>query len=145
MVSIPNNAVVNATVENLSLRQRSRQRFFVQLTYDTPREKVEEVASRIKQLLTDQPVTEETSIQVRFNDFAESSLNILVQFHLNVADGPSELKEREDILLKIMDLTKEIGVEFAFPTRTLIVETAPTTAEHHPSRELVRPKLKPVS
>jgi MscS family membrane protein len=143
LISIPNNAVVNATVENLSLRLRRRQRFFVQLTYDTPREKVEEVASRIKQLLTDHSATEETSIQVRFNDFAESSLNILVQFHL--ADAPSELKEREDILLKIMDLTKEIGVEFAFPTRTLIVETVPTTAGHHPSAELVRPKLKPVS
>jgi MscS family membrane protein len=146
LISIPNNAVVNATVENLSLRAKRRQRFFVQLTYNTPREKVEEVASRIKRLLTDHPATEDSSIQVRFNDFAESSLNILVQFHLNVADSASELKEREDILLQIMDLAKEIGVEFAFPTQTLIVEAAPTTAEPRPSSpEPFRPKLTPVS
>jgi MscS family membrane protein len=147
LISIPNNAVVNATVENLSLRPRRRQRFFVQLTYDTPREKVEEVASRIKQLLIDHPATEETSIQVRFNDFAESSLNILVQFHLNVADAPSEPKEREDILLQIMDLTKEIGVEFAFPTRTLIVEAPPIDSKYDRSSSPKpgRPKLTPVS
>ena len=38
-------------------------------------------------------------------------------------DYAAELREREDVLLKIMDLAKELGVEFAFPTRTLHVET----------------------
>jgi MscS family membrane protein len=145
LISIPNNAVVNATVENLSLRPMRRQRFFVQLTYDTPREKVEEIASRIKQILTGHPAADGTSAHVRFNDFAESSLNILVLFHLNVADYAAELKEREDILLQIMDLANELGVEFAFPTRTLIVETPPTEGKYHRlSPEPVRPKLTPV-
>jgi MscS family membrane protein len=89
---------------------------------------VQELAARIKQLLTDHPMTNKTNIQVRFNDFAESSLNILVYFYLNVADYTAELQEREDILLQIMDLAKELGVEFAFPTRTLRVETASAAA-----------------
>ncbi len=128
LISIPNNTVVNATVENLSLRVMRRQRFFVQVTYDTPREKVQELAARIKQLITDHPMTNKTNIQVRFNDFAESSLNILVYFYLDVADYTAELQEREDILLQIMDLAKELGIEFAFPTRTLRVETASAAA-----------------
>jgi MscS family membrane protein len=128
LISIPNNTVVNATVENLSLRVMRRQRFFVQITYDTPREKVQELAARITQLITDHPLTNKTNIQVRFNDFAESSLNILVYFYLNVADYTAELQEREAILLQIMDLAKELGVEFAFPTRTLRVETASAAA-----------------
>jgi MscS family membrane protein len=128
LISIPNNTVVNATVENLSLRVMRRQRFFVQITYDTPREKVQELAARIKQLITDHPMTNKTNIQVRFNDFAESSLNILVYFYLNVADYTTELQEREAILLQIMDVAKELGVEFAFPTRTLRVETMSAAA-----------------
>src|SRR6202011_508688 len=52
LISIPNNSVVNATVENLSLRVMRRQRFFVQITYDTPRERVEELIVGIKQLIT---------------------------------------------------------------------------------------------
>ena len=32
-------------------------------------------------------------------------------------------KSARNILLQVMDLAKELGVEFAFPTRTLRVET----------------------
>jgi MscS family membrane protein len=77
-ISIPNNAVVNATVENLSLRTMRRQRFLIQVTYDTPREKIEELIADIKQLINDHPLTSKTNFNVRFNDFGESSLNILV-------------------------------------------------------------------
>jgi hypothetical protein len=58
-------------------------------------------------------MTNKTDIQVRLNDFAKS-LNILVEFYLAVADTAAERKEREEILLRIMDLAKEDGVEFAF-------------------------------
>ncbi len=138
LISIPNNAVVNATVENLSLRQTRRQRFFVQITYDTPREKVEALAASIKQIISDHPLTNKTNIQVRFNNFSDSSLDILVIFHLTVADYTEELKEREEILLQIMDLAKEIGVEFAFPTRTLHIEGSSEVARSEDTGKSVR-------
>ena len=122
LISIPNNAVVNATVENLTLRKMFRQRLLVQVTYDTPRDKVEALAHGISQILAEHPMTNKDNFHVLFNDFGESSLNILVIFYLMVPDYATELREREEILLQIMDLAKEIGVEFAFPTRTLRVE-----------------------
>jgi len=124
LVSIPNNAVVNTTVENLTLRAMRRQRFFVQVTYDTPREKVEAVAAGIRRLILDHSLTNKTNFQVRFNNFSESSLDILVMFYFDVRDYSVELREREAILLRTMDLMNEIGVVFAFPTRTLQIETA---------------------
>jgi MscS family membrane protein len=127
LISIPNNSVVNATVENLSLRKRRRQRFVIQVTYNTPREKLEELMADIKQLITDHPLTNNTNFNVRFNDFGESSLNILVYFHIETTDYPAELEAREEILLRIMDLAKELGIEFAFPTRTLVIESSPET------------------
>jgi len=123
LISIPNNAVVNATVENLSLRKMRRQRFLIQVTYDTPREKLEELMARIKQLITDHPLTNKTNFNVRFNDFGESSLNILVYFHIETTDYSAELEAREEILLRIVDLAKQSGIDFAFPTRTLVIET----------------------
>jgi MscS family membrane protein len=92
LISIANNTVINATVENLSLRALHRQRFVVQIAYDTPRAKVEEFVACIKQLITDHPLTNKTDIQVHLNDFAKSSLNILVEFYLAVADTTAELK-----------------------------------------------------
>ncbi len=59
-----------------------------------------------------------------FNNFGESSLDILVLFHFNVDDYGVELKEREAMLLQVIDLANDLGGEFAFPTRTLHVETS---------------------
>jgi MscS family membrane protein len=61
---------------------------------------------------------------VRFNDFGESSLNILVYFYLEAESYSEELEKREEILLSIMKLAEQLNVEFAFPTRTLMIEAA---------------------
>lgn len=126
LISIPNNAVVNATVENLSLRAMRRQRFLLQLTYDTPREKMEALAAGVKRVIDTHPITNKDNYQVWFNEFGENSLNILVIFYLIVSNITDELCARENILFQIMNLAKEMSVEFAFPTRTLHVETMPT-------------------
>jgi hypothetical protein len=47
-----------------------------------------------------------------------------VYFYLEVTDARSELKEREEILLRIMETAQKLRVEFAFPTRTLHISTA---------------------
>lgn len=123
LISIPNNSVVNATVENLSLRMMRRQRFLIQVTYDTSREKLEELIANIKQAIVDHPMTNKPNFDVRFNDFGESSLNILVYFHLETTDYSAE-EAREEILFRIMDLAKQSNIDFAFPTRTLVIENA---------------------
>jgi MscS family membrane protein len=133
LVTIPSSSVVNTTVENLSLRTKRRQRFVVQVTYDTSREKLEELVARIKQLIVDHPLADDSTCQVRFNAFGESSLDVLVMFHLQVTDSATELSEREAVLLQIMDVIKDLGLEFAFPTRTLQIGNA-NTAERAPAR-----------
>ena len=124
LISIPNNAVVNATVENLSLRAMRRQRFFLQVTYDTTRAELEELVEGIRRLILEHPLTNKTNLQVRFNNFSESSLDILVMFYFDIQDYTIELAEREAILLRTMDLVQKVGVAFAFPTRTLQIEGA---------------------
>jgi MscS family membrane protein len=97
----------------------------VQVTYGTPREKAEELVAGITHLILDHSLTNKTNFQVRFNNFSESSLDILVMFYFEVQDYSVELREREAILLRVMGLVSEMGVEFAFPTRTLQIEAAP--------------------
>ncbi|MEC4667927.1 MAG: mechanosensitive ion channel family protein, partial [Nitrospirota bacterium] len=129
LISIPNNEVVNAVIDNLGRRRMRRQRFFVQIRYDTPREKVEQFINGINRLITDHPMIEKDDFHIRFNGFGESGLDILVYFYLHVPTYFTELEERERILLQILDLAKEIDIEFAFPTRTLHVETVPEAAK----------------
>jgi MscS family membrane protein len=125
LISIPNNSVVNTKVENLSLRSARRQRFLVQVTYDTEPGKMTALLEGIRKIITDHPFADSTNFHVRFNDFGDSSLNILVIVHLTTNDRGLELKYREEILLQVMKLVTGMGIEFAFPTRTLHVETIP--------------------
>lgn len=134
LISIPNNAVVNATIENLAARVMRRQRFFIQVTYNTPREKLEDFAAQIEQLLAEHPLTNKKDIRVRFNEFGDSSLNILVYFYLEVRDIATELKEREYILFQVMEIAQRLGVEFAFPTRTLHIAPAPAPVKFEDAR-----------
>ena len=122
LISIPNSFVVNAVVDNLGLRGRRRQRFFVQITYDTPREKVEAFVDGIRKIIIDHPMTDKDVAYTHFNDLGESGLGILLYFHRRVPDYATELKEREVILLRIMALAEDLGVEFAYPTRTLHID-----------------------
>ena len=79
-------------------------------------------------LIADHPMTNKDNFNVRFNDFGESSLNILVYFYLETTEYPAELEAREEILLRIMDLAKQHRTfDFAFPTRTLVIENASGT------------------
>ena len=87
-----------------------RQRFLIQVTYDTSREKLEELIASIKQAIVDHPMTNKTNFNVRFNDFGESSLNILVYFYLETTNYSAELEAREEILLRIMDVAKQSDI-----------------------------------
>jgi MscS family membrane protein len=148
VISIPNNAVVNASVENLSLRQTRRQRLLLQIDSDTSPEKIETFCRSITQLISDNPFTKKDNIYVRFNDFGESSLNILASFHFEVANYAAELEERERILLRVIELAKTMDVDFASPTEIVRVETmSPAglsgSAARHASSTTERPKLLP--
>jgi MscS family membrane protein len=112
LISIPNDSVINATVENLSLRQMRRQRLLIQVPYQTSRGKLEELVAGVKQLINDHQLTSKPNCNVRFNDFGESSLKILVIFYIETTDYATELQTREEILLRIMDLAKQLGIDF---------------------------------
>jgi MscS family membrane protein len=124
VISIPNNNIVNATVENLSLRTMRRQNLLLQIAYDTAGDKVQAFCRGIERIFEETEAVDNGTYYVRFNDFGETSLNILAAFDLVVPNRVTELSEREAILLKIMDLAQETGVEFAFPARTPHVEPA---------------------
>ena len=56
-----------------------------------------------------------------FNHFGDSTLNIMLYCFVIAETWQLELEYRDAVLRKIMEIAQEMGVEFAFPTRTLII------------------------
>ena len=75
-------------------------------------------------MLTSHPGIDPETVQVNFTDFGASSLDIAITcFSIATALG-EHLDVREDLCLKIMDLLEELGLHFAFPSRTVYLHHA---------------------
>ena len=122
-VTVPNKKMIDAELENQSVRHERRAHFTVGLTYSTTNEQVKKIAKEIKQALDDHRMIEAGSI-VRFSEFGSNSLNILVQFFVRTNDWEIFLGTREEINLRIMEIVQANEAVFAFPPMGTLSEKA---------------------
>ena len=122
LVSIPSNHLVNSTVDNMAMRKRNAVRTILHISYATPADKVEHFVTAIQQLIENHPNTYKKWFRVRFDDFGEYGLTILVNFLLEETDHQIEQVERQRILLEILKLAETMNIQFAIPPRLPSVE-----------------------
>ena len=87
-------------------------------------ENIKRFCELLREYLLSDPAVDPERVSININDFAESAVNVLVSYHYHFADPTMELKVQQDHLMTIAKLTQELKIDFAFPTRTLIVNTA---------------------
>jgi MscS family membrane protein len=132
LVTIPSSQMVSSTVDNMELRKFRQVKTFLNLTYDTPVEKIQGFVEGVRQIIEAHPDTRKDKIHVVFNNLGSSSLDILVYFFLRVPNWSAELNQRQGILLDVLRLAESMGVQFAFPTQTLHIESLPGESPKSP-------------
>lgn len=124
LISVPNSIIANMPLDNVSRMPRRRIKLSIGLTYATTPAQLREAVARVRAMLTTHPEIDPESVQVNFTDFGASSLDIAVTcFSVTTVLG-EHLNVREDVCLKIMDLLEELGLQFAFPSRTVYLHRA---------------------
>ncbi len=139
LVTVPNANLVRAVVDNYGQRKYRRWKTHVGIQYDTPPEMIVAFTEGIRELVRTHPYTRKDYFQVYLNEFADSSLNILLYIFHEVPDWSTELRERERLFLDIIRLADRLGVRFAFPTQTIHLfkeEHAPHESQHETPRSL---------
>ncbi len=119
LISVPNSVLMNMSINNYSQMPKRRIKMTVGVTYATSPEQVRQAVTAIKQLLREHPAIDQEFFLVNFTDFGASSLDIMVYCFTTSTKWDEYLEAREDISLKIMDILETIGLEIAFPSRTL--------------------------
>jgi MscS family membrane protein len=122
LVSVPNNQLANEPITNWSKMNKRRVTFNLSLSYETPREKVESIVNQIESLVKNHPGIHPETIFVKFDEYKESSLDILLYFFTNTTAWAEYLEVKEEINYRILDIVREEGAEFAFPARRLYIE-----------------------
>lgn len=123
---IPNSVFTTLSIENISQCLHRRIKFTIGLRYeDAP--KIESVITAIKAMLRAHPgINQNAMILVAFSAFANSSLNIDIDCFSNTKEYQVFKKTYEDVSLKIIEIVKMTGADFAFPSRTLFIEQTAT-------------------
>lgn len=123
-ITIPNSVLMNMSIDNFSRMPKRRIKLTVGVTYDTSPAQMRQAVADIKQLLREHPAIDQEFSLVNFTDFGASSLDIMVYCFTSSTVWSEYLDAREDVCLKIMDALEKIGLEIAFPSRTLYLHQA---------------------
>ncbi len=138
LVTVPNSRFISASVDNMGERRYRRLSCKLSLTYDTPPDRIEAFCEGIRELVRQHPYMRKDYYQVYLNEFAASSLDVLLYVFWATPDWNTELRERHRLLLDILRLAKRLQVEFAFPTQTIYMKSE--EAAEVPADELPQEK-----
>ncbi len=122
LVSIPNNVLANMAIDNYGMRGSRRYKTFLQMDYNNPIEKLEQYCERLRYLCKIHPIIEPTTAQIYINEVTDKSINILVQVFLKTTTSDVELTERHGLIVEMLKIANEVGVRFAYPSNTMILE-----------------------
>jgi len=118
-LSIPNGTLSTINIENFTRRDKILFNPIIGLRYETSADQLRCVLAECRKLLYEHPKVETASARIRFAGFLESALSLEVFSYVLTKDYAEFTAIREDILLRMMDIVKEAGTDFAFPSRII--------------------------
>lgn len=122
---IPNSKISESDVNNKGLLIYRRYLTELGIRYDTPPELIQGFVMGVRELIKAHPDTHNENYNVEFSAFGESALKIMINvFFINLEWG-HEQSSKHLLHLAIVKLAKSLGVEFAFPSSTVVIEQFP--------------------
>jgi MscS family membrane protein len=121
LVTVPNSTLANEPITNWSRMGKRRITFHLGLNYQTSKEQIQKVVHRIEQMLRTHEEIHPDTIMVAFDQYNDSSLDILMYFFTNTTVWAEHVKIKHEINIEIMGILEEERVEVAFPSRTIYV------------------------
>jgi MscS family membrane protein len=122
---IPNSSLSEMVVNNKGLRAYRRYTTNLGLRYDTPPELIDAFVIGVRKIIEIHPDTRDDAFNVEFTGFGDSALLILVNTYFTALDWSLEQSSKHSLHIKILNLAKDLGVEFAFPSTTVMIEEFP--------------------
>ena len=126
LVCVPNGQIANMSLENFSARDRFWFHPMVGLRYETTPIQMRSVTAEVQKLLTTHPSFDASSVRVRFIRLGPSSLDVEIFAYLYSRDWNHFLEIQEHMLLRVMEIIQQAGVEIAFPSQTTYLATHPS-------------------
>jgi len=138
---MPNSTLAEIVVNNKGLRLFRRYKTELGIRYDTPPELIEAFVKGIRELIVAHPETRSEAYNVEFTGFGDSALLIMVNVYFKVLDWSSEQASKHKLHIAIVKLAKGLGVDFAFPSTTVMIEQFPDKSTYNMQYNLNKTKI----
>lgn len=114
-----NSDLLGSRISNYKRRSDRRVQFTLGVTYDTPKAKLEQIPGWVQTIIESK---EDTRFdRCFFLTFGDSALIFDIVYYMDVPDFKIYGTNRQEINLEILGKFQEEGIEFAYPTQTVIV------------------------
>jgi MscS family membrane protein len=127
LLAIPNGTVATINVENLSRRDKILFRTVLALHAETPQQHVSSVILEIRRVLSDHPKIEAHTIRVRLMEITANAINIELFSYVLTKTFDEFAAVREEVLLRIMNLVEDSGVNLASTTQKFYLSPDPAS------------------
>jgi MscS family membrane protein len=117
-IIIPNRAMIDGVLENMTRRNYRRVKFNIGITYETDSAMIRNIIADINSFLEKSEHT--TDASVTFDSFADSALNIQVLYLVENIEYNNYLKIKEEVNFKIIEIVGKHGSQFAYPTQRTV-------------------------
>lgn len=117
VVSVPNSEFAGLQLENFAKRDRILLRTTLQFRYETTPDQLRYLMAELRRLLIAHPRVHPDPARVRFVGFGEHSLDVEIFTYVLTSDFAEFLAIQEDLNLRMMDIVRESGTGFAFPSQ----------------------------
>ena len=131
LITVPNNALTDAVVVNLSRMEKRRLDVTLTFTYSTTAQQMRDVVQAIRELLENTDDVDPETVMVHFVDFNASSLDVRVICQVLLPAFGEFIAKKEAVFLDIMAIVESLGIDFAFPSHSLYIESTPESAADH--------------
>jgi MscS family membrane protein len=144
MITVPNAQLANMAILNWSKRVIGRRiKMAIGVTYSSKMSDIENLVTDIKEMLQEHPsiatsklnidkkpyllkkedlIGVKNTLLVFIDEYANSSINILVYCFSRSPDWEDWLEVKQDVIVKIAQLVEKNNCSFAFPTQTIHIE-----------------------
>ena len=121
LVTVPNKKMIDLELDNLGERPVRRCKFNVGITYNTSSEDIKKIVQEIQNAIDNHTMTTKDG-KVRFMEFGNSSLDIMVLYYVKSADWDDYINTKENINYIIMEIVRKYNSDFAFPSQSIYIE-----------------------
>lgn len=116
-----NTDLTNSRLHNYKRLRQRRILFNLGVTYQTPHQQLSEIPAILKQIIESKPYVKFD--RAHFAGYGDFSLNFEIVYYILDSDYTLYMDKQQAIYLDIYKVFEAKGIEFAYPTQTLMLQS----------------------